>query len=337
VGERALGLLGSESGVSNSSNSQEAILNQGQEVILASNPSSHSSLIPLRVPGAADHLGRIDVIFPVLHGTFGEDGTVQGVLELAGIPYVGAGVLGSAVGMDKEVMKRLFHERGLPIVPYLTVWRSGFESDPQGTCTAIEKKFSYPVFVKPANLGSSVGISKAHSREELQAALETASRYDRKLLVERSIRGREIECAVLGNDDPIASLPGEVIPSGEFYDYTAKYLDDTARLIVPAPIRESQVKKVQRLAVEAFRAAECAGMARVDFFLENKTGRFYLNEINTIPGFTAISMYPRMWEASGIPYTKLIDRLIELALERHREKTRTQYTLQPLQMKELGR
>ena len=206
------------------------------------------------------------MIFPVLHGTFGEDGTIQGLLELADVPYVGAGVLGSAVAMDKEVMKRLFRERGLPIVPYLVVHRASFEAAPRKTCLAIEKKFRYAVFVKPANLGSSVGVSKARNRKELINALETASAYDRKVLVERAIRGREIECSVLGNDNPVASVPGEIVLAGEFYDYEAKYVEDTARLIVPALLRAAQRKQVQRLAVEAFQSAECSGMARVDFF-----------------------------------------------------------------------
>ena len=308
---------------------EQAVLEKGQEVILASNPGAESSLIPIQEPGDAPRWGKLDGIFPVLHGTFGEDGTIQGLLELAGVPYVGAGVLGSAVGMDKEVMKRLFHERGLPFVPYLAVRRARFEAAPLRTCQTIEKQFSYPVFVKPANLGSSVGINKAHNRKELQAALAIAARYDRKVLVERAIQGRELECSVLGNDEPQASIPGEIVPAGEFYDYAAKYLEDSARLIVPAPLRPAQVKRVQRLAIEAFQATECAGMARVDFFLEKKTGKIYLNEINTIPGFTSISMYPRLWEASGIPYPKLIDRLIELAFERHKEKTRTQFSFVP--------
>jgi len=316
---------------------EQAMLETGQEVILASNPSAKSSLIPIRATGTEAGWGKLHGIFPVLHGTFGEDGTVQGLLELAGIPYVGAGVLGSAVGMDKEVMKRLFHERGLPFVPYLAVRRALFEAAPRQTCQAIEKKFAYPVFVKPANLGSSVGINKAHNRRELQDALETAARYDRKILVERAIDGRELECSVLGNDEPLASVPGEIVPAGEFYDYAAKYLEDSARLIVPAPLRPAQVKRVQRLAIDAFQATECAGMARVDFFLEKKTGKIYLNEINTIPGFTSISMYPRLWEASGIPYAKLIDRLIELAFERHKEKNRTEYSFLPTEIQKSRR
>ena len=303
------------------------VLREGLEVILAPTPAVSAPLVLRKRLASARTIGRLDVIFPVLHGTFGEDGTIQGLLELAGIPYVGAGVLGSAAGMDKEVMKRLFRERGLPIVPYLTVLRGEFEAAPRKMCLAVEKKFRYPVFVKPANLGSSVGISKARNRRELAAGLRAAADYDRKILVEKAIAGREIECAVLGNDDPIASVPGEVIPGSEFYDYADKYLDAAAKLIVPAPLRPAQTREVQRLAVKAFRAIDCAGMARVDCFLENRTGKIYVNEINTIPGFTAISMYPRMWEASGLPYAKLIDRLIELALERHREKTRTHYSL----------
>jgi D-alanine-D-alanine ligase len=302
---------------------------QGMEVIPAATPSVQGSLIPAACREAALPLEPLDVVFPVLHGTFGEDGTVQGLLELAGIPYVGAGVLGSAAGMDKDVMKRLFRERGLPIVPYVAVRRVDFQLDPRRVFAAVEKKFRYPVFVKPANLGSSVGVSKARNRKELEHALHAAAGYDTKALVEKAILGREIECSVLGNEDPIASLPGEVIPGGEFYDYAAKYLEDSAQLIVPAPLRPTQVKRVQQLAVAAFQAVECSGMARVDFFLEKRTGRILLNEINTIPGFTKISMYPRLWEASGLPYPKLIDRLIELAIKRHRERVRTLYSMLP--------
>ncbi len=301
----------------------------GLEVIPTASPNVQGSLIPVACGQAAPPLEPLDVVFPVLHGTFGEDGAVQGLLELAGIPYVGAGVLGSAVGMDKDVMKRLFRERGLPIVPYLAVRRVDFQLNPRRVLAAAEKKFRYPVFVKPANLGSSVGVSKARNRKELEQALHAAADYDAKLLVEKAILGREIECSVLGNDDPIASFPGEVIAGGEFYDYAAKYLEDTAQLIVPAPLRPMQMKRVQQLAIAAFQAVECSGMARVDFFLEKRTGRILLNEINTIPGFTQISMYPRMWEASGLPYSQLVDRLIELAIKRHRERARTLYSLLP--------
>ena len=262
----------------------------------------------------------IDVVFPALHGTFGEDGTVQGLLELAGLPYVGAGVLASSVSMDKEVMKRLCLERGLPVVPYVTLWRAHVDVE------AVEQRLSYPVFVKPANLGSSVGISKAKSRAELEAALELAGRYDRKIIVERAITGRELECSVLGNADPKASLPCEILPSREFYDYDDKYLLDLAQTIVPADLTPEQTEETRQLAVACYQAVECEGMARVDFLLESASGRIYINEINTIPGFTSISMFPKMWEATGLPYSALIDRLIELALERHAVKQQTRYS-----------
>jgi len=263
---------------------------------------------------------EIDVVFPVLHGTFGEDGTVQGLLELAGLPYVGAGVLGSSVSMDKELMKRVCAERMLPVVDYVTVRRG--QADP----TAICKRLGLPVFVKPANLGSSVGISKAHTPEELEQALALAAEYDRKIIVERSIVGRELECAVLGNDQPEASLPCEIFPSREFYDYDDKYLLDQARTKVPADLTPAKTDELRRLAVQCFQAVECEGMARVDFFLEAGTDKLYINEINTIPGFTSISMYPKMWEHSGVGFSALIDRLIELALERDRERRATRFT-----------
>jgi D-alanine-D-alanine ligase len=275
-------------------------------------------------PGSAD---SIDVVFPVLHGTFGEDGTVQGLLELAGAAYVGAGVLGSAVAMDKDVMKRLFRERGIPTPEHAAVLRRHIAANRSRVMRSLETQFGYPMFVKPANLGSSVGISKAHNRRELDAALDLAAQFDRKIVVERFIRGREIECSVLGNDEPEASLPGEIIPSREFYDYEAKYIDAASRLIIPAPLTKSETRVVQRLAIQAFLACECAGMARADFFLEEKTGRVLINELNTIPGFTSISMYPKLWEASGLSYSELLDRLIELALERHREKAQTRYSI----------
>jgi len=262
----------------------------------------------------------IDVVFPVLHGTFGEDGTVQGLLELAGLPYVGAGVLASSVSMDKEVMKRLAAERGLPVVEYLTLRRGQFRAD------EICGRFPFPVFVKPANLGSSVGVSKAKTCEELIAALDFAARFDRKILVERGIQGREFECSVLGNDRPVAAVPCEILPSRDFYDYEDKYLLNQAGTVVPADLPLEQTREVQRLAVACYQAVDCEGMARVDFLMESATGKFFINEINTIPGFTSISMYPKMWEASGLPYPQLIDRLIDLALERHREKEGTSYT-----------
>jgi D-alanine-D-alanine ligase len=262
----------------------------------------------------------IDVVFPVLHGTFGEDGTVQGLLELAGLAYVGAGVLASAVAMDKEVTKRLLAAAGLPVVESFTVFRGQFNKE------EVRGRLPFPVFVKPANLGSSVGISKARDCVELEAAIALATSYDRKVLVERAIVGREIECSVLGSGDPVAAVPCEIVPSREFYDYEDKYLLDAAKLIVPAPLDAAQTEEVRRMAVAAYKAVGCEGMARVDFLLESATGKLYINEINTIPGFTSISMYPKMWEAAGIPFGQLLDRLIELALERHGQRAQTKYS-----------
>jgi len=267
-------------------------------------------------------LGTLDVVFPVLHGPYGEDGTVQGLLQLANIPYVGAGVAASAVGMDKVLMKAIFRAHGLPVAEYWVVKRKDWQADREHVIRQIEKRFTYPCFVKPANLGSSVGVSKAHHREELIQGLETAAQYDRKLIVEQAVDARELECSVLGNDAPLASLVGEVIPAREFYDYEAKYSDPDTRLVVPADIPVETAQGVRELAVKAFLAIDCAGMARVDLFLERESGTLYLNEINTIPGFTAVSMYPKMWEASGLTYPQLIDRLIELALERHADRQR---------------
>jgi D-alanine-D-alanine ligase len=277
----------------------------------------------ITLPAEPIRNGVVDVIFPVLHGTYGEDGTIQGLLELANVPYVGAGVLGSAIGMDKDVMKRLLRDAGLPVVEYWNVRKSELDA----FLLSHINDLPYPVFVKPANLGSSVGITKVHAAEELPAALQVAAEYDRKIVVEQGVNAREIELSVLGNDEPIASVAGEIIPSREFYDYTAKYVDDDSRLLIPAPLTETQVQEAQRLAVGAFRALECSGLARVDLFLDKSSERFYVNEINTLPGFTTISMYPKLWEASGIGYSELIDRLITLALERHEEKNklRTKY------------
>lgn len=263
----------------------------------------------------------IDVVFPVLHGTFGEDGTVQGLLELADLPYVGAGVLASAASMDKEVMKRLARERGLPIVDY-AVLPSRDLSNAESVCS----KFGFPVFVKPANLGSSVGISKAKNCDELRAALELAAQFDRKVIVERGIAGREFECSVLGNDDPIAAVPCEIMPSQDFYDYDDKYILDKTETKIPADLSKEQTEELRGLAVDCYRAVQCEGMARVDFLLEAATGKLFINEINTIPGFTSISMYPKMWEYAGLPMPKLIDRLIELAVERHEAKKRLRYS-----------
>jgi D-alanine-D-alanine ligase len=271
----------------------------------------------------AVQVSQLDVVFPILHGPYGEDGTVQGLLELAGIPYVGAGVSASAVGMDKALFKDIMRAHGLPIVPHLVIKRKEWEEEPNQTIAQIEAEIGYDCFVKPANLGSSVGISKAHHRAELYAALGQAALYDRKLLVEMAVDAREIEVSVLGNDNPIASVPGEVVPCNEFYDYSAKYLDGGSELLIPAPISPETAESARQLAVEAFLAIDCAGMARVDFLLDRQTGKMYLSELNTLPGFTPISMYPKLWEASGISYTELIDRLIQLALERHADKGRS--------------
>jgi D-alanine-D-alanine ligase len=262
----------------------------------------------------------IDVVFPVLHGTFGEDGTVQGLLELADLPYVGAGVLGSAAAMDKEVTKRLLRERGLPIADFVVLSRGAYDLDD------ICARLPFPMFVKPANLGSSVGISKVKTREELAAAIKLAGEFDRKVIVERGIAGREFECAVLGNAGPIAAIPCEILPSREFYDYEAKYILGTSQTVLPAPLNPDQIEEMQRLAVACYQAIHCEGMARVDFLLETATGQFFINEPNTIPGFTSISMYPKMWEAAGLSYAKLIDRLIELALERAAERKATRFS-----------
>jgi D-alanine-D-alanine ligase len=300
------------------------ILRSGRRVMLTADPTE-AALVPLDRGAGAQ---RFDVIFPVMHGTFGEDGTIQGMLELADLPFVGAGVLGSAIGMDKDVAKRLCEAAGIPVVPWVTIHRWQWEKEPQAVRATIEEKFPYPVFVKPATLGSSVGMSKVHSAEELAPALNLAAEYGMKILVEKAVSAREIEVSVLGNHDPHASVPGEIVPHREFYDYTAKYLEDGTQLLIPADLKPAQTNKIQTLAVEAFRALELSGMARVDFFLEKKGGKLYLNEVNTIPGFTSISMYPKLWEASGISFRELIDKLIELALEMHREKARTKYAIE---------
>ena len=279
-------------------------------------------------PSAVVTAAGLDVVFPVLHGPYGEDGTVQGLLELANIPYVGAGVLGSAFGMDKAFMKTLFAAHGLPITPHLVVLRPEWLRDPRVVTARVSSDLDYPVFVKPANLGSSVGISKAKSDAEFAAAMDTALQFDRKIVIEAAVpQAREIECAVLGNDDPEASVAGEIVPAGEFYGYKAKYLDDNSTLLIPAPLDEHQATEIRRLAVEAFRAVDGAGMARVDFLVSRETGDTYVNEVNTIPGFTTISMYPKLWEASGLPYPTLLERLITLALDRHAEKQQLRTSL----------
>jgi len=318
-----------------------ALLAKGEAVVVPPEPQRQgSSLTPFetdaRAAGltrrAADRAINVDIIFPVLHGTFGEDGTIQGLLELADIPYVGAGVLGSAAGMDKDIMKSLFRAIGLPIVKHVTALRTEWETNPKKVQRLVESKLKYPVFVKPANLGSSVGISKARQRQELGPAIQEAAKFDRKIVIEQGVGGRkqkarEIECSVLGNDQPKASVPGEIVPGKEFYDYTAKYLDEGSQLIIPAKLTKAETRKVQELAVKAFQAVDCSGLARVDFLMDPKNGKIYVNEINTMPGFTAISMYPKLWAASGLSYPDLIERLIEFGLERHREKKKNQYSV----------
>jgi len=270
----------------------------------------------------------LDVVFPVLHGPLGEDGSVQGLLELANIPYVGAGVLASALAMDKAAAKDVFAAHGFKQVRHVVIKRREWEADAQAVLQRVESEVGYDCFVKPACLGSSVGINKAHQRDELREAMEAAASFDRKIVVEAAVsEAREIEVAVLGNDEPAASIPGEIIPNREFYDYQAKYVDDRSELLIPAPISASLTARVRELALQAYLAIDCAGLARVDFLLQRGTENLYLNEINTLPGFTSISMFPKLWEASGLPYSQMLDRLIDLALERHADKnrSRTQY------------
>ena len=290
-------------------------------VTLTGDPSLRR-LIPLESGEQLGNNGVLDVILPVLHGTYGEDGTLQGLLEMANVPYVGCGVLGAALGMDKEKMKIIFSAIGLPNADYLVYRRNEWERSPEPILDAIEQRLGYPCFVKPVNLGSSVGISKAHDRGELEHAMHVAAEYDRKIIVERGINCRELECAVLGNDEPIASVVGEVIAGNEFYDYNAKYIDNTSQVIIPADLPAATATEVRRQAILAFTALDLSGLARVDFFLEKGSGQVYINEVNTMPGFTQISMYPKLWEASGLPYAQLLDRLIELALERYEDKQR---------------
>jgi len=317
-----------------------AALSQGDEglsspVALLGDPACRGvvSLKELEPHLARALLAQLDVVFPVLHGPYGEDGTVQGLLDLAGIPYVGAGVAASALGMDKVLFKDVMRAHGIPVVQYIVVKRKEWERDPEGVLDRVEQELGYPVFTKPANLGSSVGVNKCRNRKELARGLTDAAQYDRKLLVEAAVpQAREIEVSVLGNDDPIASVPGEIIPSREFYSYAAKYLDDGERasqLLIPAPLPEEVAERVRELAIRAYLAVDCAGMARVDFLLSRETGELYVSELNTIPGFTAISMYPKLWEASGIPYPELIDRLIGLALERWADLARNRVSYQP--------
>ncbi len=317
-----------------------AVLKRGEAIIIPPVPAE--SLQPLQLNASADlapaHSALdIDVIFPVLHGTFGEDGTIQGLFELADIAYVGSGVLGSSAGMDKDAMKKLFSAAGLPQTPYIALLRSEWRTNAKLCTKRIEAALKYPIFVKPANLGSSVGISKVHDRSELAAAMGLAASFDRKLVIEQGVGGpgakpRELEVAVLGNDTPEASVVGEIVPGAEFYDYEAKYLSDASVPIIPAKLTAAESKQIRKMAIEAFRACDCSGLARVDFLMEpTRKGskakpRIYLNEINTLPGFTSISMYPKLWGATGVPYKQLIDRLIQLAIERHKEKQQTTFS-----------
>ncbi len=278
--------------------------------------------------GSCRESGEVDVVFPVLHGTCGEDGTVQGLLELAGIPYVGAGVLGSSLGMDKILMKTVLAQHGLPQARFRPCLRSAWEKHPDSIAAEVEEKIGYPCFIKPANLGSSVGVSKVNNRGELTGAMDLAAEYDRRIIVEEFIDAREVEVSVLGNDEPAASLPGEIIPLKEFYDYEAKYVDGLSELVIPADLPRETVARLQELAVTVYKALDCAGLARVDFFLRREDGGVLVNEINTIPGFTRFSMYPKLWEATGISYRDLLDRLIHLAMERHRDRSRSRTTLE---------
>jgi len=313
-----------------------AVLATGASVVVPPEPARRGAGLALfqtdaNLRRAADRAINVDIIFPLLHGTFGEDGTIQGLLELADIAYVGAGVLGSSAGMDKDIMKSLFRAAGLPIVKHLTVLRSQFEREPKRTQKLVESKLKYPVFVKPANLGSSVGISKAHDGKELGPAIEEAAKFDRKIVIEEGVGGkkrkaREVECAILGNDDPKASIAGEIVPCKEFYDYDAKYLAEGSDLLIPAKITKVEMKNVQKLAIAAFQAVDCTGLARVDFLMDPKSRKMFVNEINTMPGFTAISMYPKLWGATGVSYPELIDRLIQFGIERHNDKKRNQYS-----------
>jgi D-alanine-D-alanine ligase len=317
-------------------------LQSGEAQQLLGEPSAtptHETGLSIAAAAAEPELGiGLDVVFPVLHGTFGEDGTIQGLFELADVAYVGSGVMGSAVGMDKDAMKRMFLAAGLPLTPHVTLLRSEWQADPKKSTRLIEKSLQYPVFVKPANLGSSVGISKVKSRKDLAAAMNLAASFDRKIVIEQGVGGpgvkpRELEVAVLGNDAPEASVVGEIVPAKEFYDYEAKYElngADESVSIIPAKLSAADAKRIRAMAIAAFRACDCAGLARVDFLMsptiKGKKAEIVLNEVNTMPGFTSISMYPKLWAASGLPYARLIDRLIELGIERHKDKQETSYS-----------
>jgi D-alanine-D-alanine ligase len=310
-------------------------MREGREVHFVARPSDETILSIDRSRGRDSEVPEaivtglsLDVIFPMLHGPYGEDGTIQGLLELANVPYVGAGVLASAVGMDKAVMKILFAARGLPVCAYTVILRHEWEADPDTLTVGLERELQYPMFVKPANLGSSVGISKAKDRASLRDAMALAGSFDRKIVIEAAVpNAREIECAVLGNDSPEASVPGEILPSREFYDYESKYLDEGSKSVIPADLPKKTADQVRKLSIEAFKAIDGAGMSRVDFLLARDTGKLYVNEVNTIPGFTTISMFAKLWSASGVEYPVLLDRLIALALARHAEKQQLRTSL----------
>jgi D-alanine-D-alanine ligase len=324
LGTKPQHLLAAERGSNAHSHDEE--MEPSRAVTLTGDPRLRR-LIPIEQGEDLGNAGALDVIFPVLHGTYGEDGTLQGLLEMANLPYVGCGVLGSALGMDKEKMKMIFQRVGLPVGDYLVYRRSAWERAPEPILDAIEQRLGYPNFVKPVNLGSSVGVNKAHDRAELLHCINEAAEYDRKIIIEKSIDCREVECAALGNDEPLISVVGEVISSNEFYDYRAKYIDNKSQVIIPADIPQAIAEEVRRQAALAFQSLDLSGLARVDFFLERGTNQVYINEVNTMPGFTSISMYPKLWEASGLPYKELIDRLIELAIERHSDQQRNRTSL----------
>jgi D-alanine-D-alanine ligase len=303
------------------------VLKTGNRVLLPADPSA-ATLVSLGA-GAGQPSVPIDVVFPVLHGTFGEDGTVQGLLEMANLPYVGAGVLASAVGMDKDVQKRLFEQAGLPVVSFIVFRRSEWEANREDICTDVLTQLRLPIFVKPATAGSSVGMTKVTTREQLPEAIDRAAQFGLKVIVERGVEAREIEVSVLGNDEIRASIPGEIVPHRDYYDYKAKYIEQGTQLVIPADLTEKQVRIFQEYAVKAFRCIDGTGMARCDFFLEKRTNKIYVNELNTIPGFTSISMYPKLWEATGLSYSHLLDELITLALDLHKQKSKTKYSIDP--------
>lgn len=316
-------LIGSDPLTALKEKAESSLLDRLVPSFFSQNPNDPGLLPIPKAEGSAPSRPSIDVYFPVLHGPYGEDGTVQGLLELADVPYVGSGVAASAAGMDKALMRQLFRAEGLPLLDWIVVIRSELERDPTRIIAQVGREIGYPCFVKPANLGSSVGVSKVSGEAELLEALMNAARYDRKIIVEKGAVGwREVECSVLGNDEPQASIVGEIVPSGDFYDYRAKYIDDASELIIPARISPACQERIRSLSIAAFRAIDAAGLARVDFFVHPTTEEIMVNEINTMPGFTRISMYPKLWEASGLSYPDLVDRLVQLALERYRDRQR---------------